>query len=243
MLLAQSLAVVTGVDCAIGDAVACSLVEAGADTVLVSAQGPESELTVDHEGHRRINLSYDPADAAATVRATERIVSVMGREPSILVNLTGFSRGPYRPLWEMPIDSYDAEFAGGLRASFLFMKQFMPGMVTNGDGRVINVGRVDGHRGAEGQSVAGSLGWALRGLTRSAALEAGEFGVTVNLVACGPLAAEVMPQKTRDAIAVGPALRRCVTGLDVASAVIFLASGMGQSMTGQELVIDGGIIV
>ncbi len=241
MLLGQSLAIVTGTDCPIGAEVARLLAEAGADVVSVAATGAGSPAG-DGNG-RHVTVAYDPADAAASARANGEIAATMGREPDILVNLTGFRRAPYRPIWEMPVEAYDVEFDGGLRSAFLFMKQFMPGMVARARGRIVNVGRIDGHRGAEGQSVAGGLGWALRGLTRSAALEAGEFGVTVNLVACGALEGEAVLPRTRDALSVEPALRRRTTARDIASAVTFLASDMGRSITGQELVVDGGTIV
>jgi 3-hydroxybutyrate dehydrogenase/3-oxoacyl-[acyl-carrier protein] reductase len=124
---------------------------------------------------------------------------------------------------------------------------------------VINIGGTHGMRGRAGRAGYATSKWALRGLTRSAALEVGSHGVTANVVAPGAIAVERMRNRwaaqaeaegiseemvlDRYVQAMGMALRRPNETADVVATVRFLAGEGGRNITGQEIVVDGGVIV
>jgi NAD(P)-dependent dehydrogenase (short-subunit alcohol dehydrogenase family) len=123
----------------------------------------------------------------------------------------------------------------------------------------VNMGGNHGMRGRAGRAAFSASKWGLRGLTRTAALEAGPHGVTVNLIAPGPVAvprmqaawraqgkAQDVPVETVLAgymKAMGAALGQPTEPGDVAAMVLFLVGEGGGAVTGQEIIIDGGVIV
>jgi NAD(P)-dependent dehydrogenase (short-subunit alcohol dehydrogenase family) len=135
----------------------------------------------------------------------------------------------------------------------------LPVMRANRTGRVVNIGGNHGMRGRAGRSSYSASKWGLRGLNRSAALEAGRDGVTVNYIAPGPIAVPRMQgnwaaraaAEGRDVGAVletyvadmGIATGRTNEPADIVAMVLFLVGPGGSNITGQEIVIDGGVIV
>ena len=137
------------------------------------------------------------------------------------------------------------------------MKHMLPRLIANGAGSVVNIGGTFGFKGVRKASVYGSTKWALRGLTKSAALEAGPSGVRVNMVSPGGIdgprltrqlgeqaALEGIPyEAARARFTRTAATGRVSTAQDVANAVLFLLSDLAANITGQDLLVDGGTIV
>jgi 3-oxoacyl-[acyl-carrier protein] reductase len=137
------------------------------------------------------------------------------------------------------------------------MRAVMPGMIARGYGRIVNIGGTFGLRGRAGRAAYSASKWALRGLTKSAALEAGPHGITVNCVCPGMVEGErfdrvrtdmaarlrITPDQARDKMAEEYALRRISTDEDVAGAVMFLLSDHARQITGQDIAVDGGWVI
>jgi NAD(P)-dependent dehydrogenase (short-subunit alcohol dehydrogenase family) len=162
-----------------------------------------------------------------------------------------------RPLWELGPEDFRACYDVNVLGAMLAMRAVLPFMIARRAGRIVNIGGTYGHKGVALSSLYASSKWALRGLTRSVALEAGEYGVTANVVAPGGVEG---PRLTRDfersaeregipyeavlqRFTSRSALGRLVTGDEVATAVIHLASDAGRNITGQDLIVDAGQIV
>src|ERR1700761_7840991 len=125
----------------------------------------------------------------------------------------------------------------------MLTKYAVRGMMTAGEGRIVNISSIIGFTGYSGLSVYGATKAAMLGFTRSLAREVGRLGVTVNAVAPGFMETEMtesMTEAQRDKIAGRAALKRLVEVEDVANAVSFLMSEAARNITGTIMTVDAG---
>jgi NAD(P)-dependent dehydrogenase (short-subunit alcohol dehydrogenase family) len=174
-----------------------------------------------------------------------------------LVNIAGGSGPLGRPFWENTLPEFEQIMTLNVTGCFLTMRAVMPGMIARGYGRIVNVGGTFGLRGRAGRAAYSASKWALRGLTKSAALEAGPLGITVNCVCPGMVEGErfdrvrtdmadrlgITADAARDRMAAEYALRRISTADDVAGAVLFLLGHHSRQITGQDIAVDGGWVI
>ncbi|UUX97766.1 SDR family oxidoreductase [Aquabacterium sp. J223] len=210
-------------------------------------------------GRRACVLTADVSDEQSIEAAVEVFLAWSGGRADVLVNAAGVT-GPLGPkVGELSAADFDAVMATNLRGPFLTMSRLLPVMCRQGSGRVVNIGGTHGMRGRAGRAGYASSKWALRGLTRSAALEVGAHGVTANVVAPGAIAVERMRDRwaaqaleqgvseevvrERYTASLGMALNRTNETADVVATVRFLVGEGGRNITGQEIVVDGGVIV
>jgi 3-oxoacyl-[acyl-carrier protein] reductase len=257
MELDGQVAVVTGASSDIGRAIAVALAEHGAHLVLVGrdveAMGPAA-AAIGGLGRRAQRIRCDVTESAQVARMVAEVRAVFDDRIDILVNAAGGTAGLGVKLWETSAVDFSRILAANLTASFLTMAAVLPVMIARRSGRVINIGGTYGLRGRAGRSAYSAAKWGLRGLTKSAALEAGPFDITVNCVCPGMVEGRRFDDAgaamaARDGISVPQAraqlseacaLRRVSTGDDIANAVCFLAGDGARQMTGQDLVVDGG---
>jgi 3-oxoacyl-[acyl-carrier protein] reductase len=140
---------------------------------------------------------------------------------------------------------------------FLLLRSLLPQLIARKGGSVVAIGGTFGFKGARNASLYASTKWALRGLIKSAALEAGSAGVRINTVSPGGVegprltrqfaeTAEMegtSPEAVHARFAGGTALGRTSQDSDVANAVLFLLSDAAGNITGQDLLVDGGTVV
>ena len=162
----------------------------------------------------------------------------------VLVNNAGITRDG--PLALMKEDQFDAVIAVNLKSVFNMTHFISKLMIRQKGGRIVNISSVAGLYGNPGQINYSASKAGVVGITLSAAKELGARDITVNAVAPGfietPMTA-AMPEKAREAAMAGIALRRGGTPQDVANAVAFLASDEAAYITGQVLVVDGGMVM
>lgn len=258
----RPVALVTGASAGTGREIALALAEAGHDVaVLARREAALRAIAAEIEalGRRALVLVCDVAAPDALTRALDRLLDWSGGRIDVLVNAAG-QPGPLGlPVGEVPLDAFEHLWTINLRAPFLTMSRLLPAMYARGSGRVINIGGNHAMRGRAGRSCYSASKWGLRGLTRTAALEAGPHGVTVNFIAPGPIAIARMRERWRgiagaegrsEAEVLADYMRdmRAATGqpseaADIVAMVMFLVGPGGRNITGQDLVIDGGIIV
>jgi NAD(P)-dependent dehydrogenase (short-subunit alcohol dehydrogenase family) len=118
-------------------------------------------------------------------------------------------------------------------------------MIAQGRGSIVNVSSTFGHSGAAGASLYAASKHAIEGLTKSAALEAAEFGVRVNVVAPGPIDTNMLDRFTGTAekkagLVAGVPLRRMGRAEEIAQMIVFLASDKASFSTGATFAADGG---
>lgn len=256
------VAFVTGASAGTGAEIARALGQAGYDIAIVGRrQHLLDEVAGDIRamGRRVLPLTVDLMDAGEVSAGLDAFLDWSDGRVEAVVNAAGIP-GPLSPdIGGYDVAAFDAVIATNLRAPFLILSRLLPVMRAQRNGRVVNIGGNHGMRGRAGRSSYSASKWGLRGLSRSAALEAGPDGVTVNYIAPGPIAVprmQAMWQDKADAegraaeavvdgyvAAMGIALGRTNIPEDIVAMVLFLLGPGGCNITGQELVVDGGVIV
>ena len=244
--LAGHVAVVTGAGRGIGRAVALRLAAAGADVVCVSRTAENSERVAGEiraVGRRAWSRAVDVADAGQVAAACDGILAEAGRV-DVLVNNAGVTRDGL--LMRMSEADWDAVLGTNLRGAFLVTKGFTRAFARQRSGRIINIASVIGLTGNAGQSNYAASKAGLIGFTKSVARELGPRGVTCNAIAPGFIETDmtsVVKEDVRQALLARIPLGGFGRAEDVAEAVLYLGGPGGRYVTGQVLVVDGGMVM
>ena len=148
-----------------------------------------------------------------------------------------------RPLMETDAELFERHTRVNQLGCFLGMKAVVPAMERSGGGSIVNISSTAGLRGSAHALAYSATKWALRGMTKSAAVDLAPRGIRVNSVHPGPIDTAMLHIRSEAEIAERVAqvpMRRLGTAEEVARLVLFLLSGDSAYMTGAELAIDGG---
>ena len=242
--LRGQVALVTGGSRGIGLAIAEELANAGAKVAVVARDEARAQAAAEGlpgEGHR--GYGCDVADAEAVNALVKRVEEELG-SLDVLVNNAGVTRDNL--LMRIKDDDWDAVLDTNLRGVFNTIRAASRGMMKRRQGRVINITSVVGITGNKGQSNYAASKAGVIGLTKAVAKELASRGVLVNAVAPGYIETDMtadLPEAARDALMGQIALGRLGRPQDIAPAVRFLAGPGAQYITGQVLVVDGGMVM
>jgi NAD(P)-dependent dehydrogenase (short-subunit alcohol dehydrogenase family) len=232
----ETTALVTGATAGLGRAIALRLARDGGE-VIVHGRNPErgadTVAVIAADGGRARFVAADLSDGAEVARLADEIGEV-----DVLVNNAGFSA--WGPTAAFDIAAFDAMFAANVRAPFLLVAAFAPGMAARGDGAIINVGSMAGSVGLSGGAAYGATKAALASLTRAWAAEFSPSGVRVNAVAPGPIYTRPEARELFDTLGATTALNRAAEPEEIAEVVAFLASPQASYVTGATVAADGG---
>ena len=256
MKLADRSAVVTGAAKGMGRDICLTLAREGANlTIAAREAGPLEALG--HEitalGRRVVVVTTDVTDEGAVERMVARAHETFGRI-DILVNAAGITGPIETPIWEIKADDFDQVIAVNVRGTFLPTKHVLPGMIKQRYGKIVNISGTSGLRGYKYRAAYSSSKWALRGFTRTVALEAGPYNINVNALHPGIVGGDRMdklcrekakkrgwtPEQVYQEYVDEMALKRVTVAQDIANAVLFLVSDDSSNMTGQSVTVDGG---
>jgi 3-oxoacyl-[acyl-carrier protein] reductase len=241
--LQGKVAMVTGGARGIGKAISAALVADGAKVAVVDLDLANAEATAAELGGGARGFAANVAMAAdvnAVVEAVERDLGPI----DVLVNNAGITRDGL--LIRLSEADWDAVLNVNLKAAFLTMKAVTRGMMKRRSGRVINIASVVGVVGNKGQANYSASKAGLIGLTKTIAKELASRNVLVNAVAPGFIETDMtaaLPAEARQALSAQVALGRLGTPADIASVVAFLASEGASYITGQVIVVDGGMVM
>ena len=237
------VAMVTGGARGIGKAIAMELAAAGAKVAVVDLDLANAEAAAAEVGGGAKGFQANVAQAAdveSVVAAIERDLGPI----DVLVNNAGITRDNL--LARLTEADWDAVLSVNLKAAFLTMKTVTRGMMKRRSGRVVNIASVVGVVGNKGQANYSASKAGLIGLTKTVAKELASRNVLVNAVAPGFIETDMtaaLPPQARQALSARIALGRLGTPADIASVVAFLASEGASYITGQVIVVDGGMVM
>ncbi len=250
MQLSEQTVLVTGAGRGLGEAIARAFAREGARVVINYRRSREAaQRLADSLGPNALAVQADVADADQVIGMLASAQGFFGAPVTTVVNnaldysFNGEARAKAQDIgWR----DLEAQFSTVVRGALNTIQAAAPSMTRNGFGRIVNVGTnlfqnpvVPYHDYVAAKA-------ALLALTRTAAADLGPAGVTVNMVSGGLLrttgASAATPEEVFDLVASMTPLRRVTTPEEFADAVLFFASPWSRSVTGQNLVVDGGLV-
>lgn len=256
MLLDGKVAYVSGAGGSIGAAIARRLCEQGARVVagdLDAGQVEELCEGLRREGHDALAVRHDVTSRSETAAVLTAVLSAHGRVDIACANA---GVGCNVPVLELDDATWQHVLDVNTTGVLLTLQAFGAQMVEQRSGSLVVTASISSLRGAHSMGAYCASKFAVMGLVESLAKEVGEFGVRVNCVNPGPVegglaramireTAETQgrsEQESYDELTAPIALGRLVEPTEVADAVVFLASSLSGFVTGQRLVVDGGML-
>ncbi|MGW8321931.1 MAG: SDR family NAD(P)-dependent oxidoreductase [Thermodesulfobacteriota bacterium] len=241
-------ALVTGAGSGIGKAIARRLASGGCRVAATDVQGERvSEVArmICNEGGDALAIAADVAKQDDVDRMTAEAVSAFGGL-DVVVNNAGVGSAAFIESVQDP--EIDRVFGVNLVGVIRVTRAATPHLKESGRGRIVNVASVEGIRGSGLLPVYSATKAGVIGMTRANAVELARFGVTVNAVCPGPIQTEMLQplladERYHEKLIKGVPMRRLGVPEDVAGAVAFFASEESSFITGNVLVIDGGMTV
>ena len=252
------VAIVTGAAKGMGAPISAALADEGAAVVLAgrdmaAIEAHDASLRERFPEVETLTVACDVTDEAATselaASARERFGQI-----DILVNTAGVIGPIETPAQHVSADDFRFVVDVNIVGTFLPCKAVIPSMIERGGGRIVNIAGTSGLRGYRNRVAYSSSKWAVRGLTRTLALELGPHDITVNAICPNVTNGERMDrivtkkaartERTYDEVyadfASQTALGRFIDEVDVAEAVRFLVSDRARNITGHDVVVDAG---
>ena len=247
MKLEGRKAVVTGASRGIGRAIAIGLAQEGADVAVNyatrEAQADDVVREIEKLGQRALAVRADVSDFPDTFRMAQEVLAAFGHV-DILVNNAGINSD--KTFVKMDHASWRKVLAINLDGVFNCTKVFVDSMLARGYGRIVNITSVIGQIGNFGQANYAASKAGVTAMTKSLAKELASKGITVNAVAPGFIETEMVeaiPEKIRQRLLDLVPLKRFGKSEEVARAVIYLVSSDGEYITGEELSMNGGLLM
>ena len=256
-MLKGKSALVTGSTSGIGLAYARALAQQGVD-VMINGLGDAGEIEKTRlaiEADHKVRALYSPADMTQPeqIEAMVREAEAAFGKIDILINNAGIQH--VAPIEEFPVDKWNAIIAINLSSAFHAMRAVLPGMKARRWGRIINTASAHALVASPYKAAYVAAKHGIAGLTKTAALETAQYGITVNAICPGyvwtPLVERQVPDTARargiseeavkrDVLLAAQPTKEFVTVEEVAALAVYLAGDGARSITGTLLPVDGG---
>lgn len=241
--------IVTGGANGIGRAYADGFVREGAKVVIADIDEPAARTAareIEASGGDALALNVDVADVASTEAMASATLDCFGRIDGLVNNAAIAIRVKHvnAPMEELPVEEWDRVIAVNLRGPFLCCRAVLPVMKKAKYGKIVNIASGTFFKGTPFISNYVASKGGVVGITRSLAREGGDFGITVNCIAPGLTNSdEAMPDAHWEVRVPERAIKRVEVPEDLVGAAIFFMSADSDFMTGQTIIIDGGIAI
>jgi NAD(P)-dependent dehydrogenase (short-subunit alcohol dehydrogenase family) len=244
--VSNAVVLITGALTGIGRATALAFAREGASIAVSGRHDEAGHELVSALRSLGVQAEYLPADVRREDDVRNLIEQTIARFGGldVAVNNAG-TEGKPGPVIEQTAETYAATFDTNVLGTLLSMKHELRVMMARRSGRIINVSSTFGHTGGAGASVYVASKHAVEGLTKTAALEAAEYGERVNLVAPGPIDTGMLSRFTgtderKAGLVAGVPLKRVGEPEEIAQTIVFLASSKASFIDGASIAVDGG---
>lgn len=256
--LGGKVAIVTGAAKGIGGVATEHFARDGADVTLVGRDTQALEAHAKHldsmyPSRQSLVVTCDVTDEPSVESMVAAVVKRFGGV-DILVNTAGGTGPIETSVHEYPVDDFRSILDLNVVGTFLPCKHVIPHLIERGGGRIVNLAGTSGLRGYRNRSGYSASKWAVRGFTRTLALELGPYDITVNnvcpnvthggrmdtIVAAKAAKLGKTEQEVYDDFASQTALGRFIEEDDVANAIDFLVSDRAKNITGHDIPVDAG---
>lgn len=239
--------IVTGASRGIGRAIALGAAQAGADVALVARSADalaRLRAEIEATGRRALTLPCDVTDRDAVRRMVEEAVAGLGHVDALVNNAGGTSF--MTPFTELRFDGWEKVMRLNVESIVHVTQALAPHLLQRRAGSIINVASVAGLGGTPALTPYGAAKAAVVSLTRSLAMEWGHVGVRVNALCPGWTATDLNRslwenEETSAGMMAGVPLGRWARPEEMVGAAVYLASDASSYVTGQTLVVDGGL--
>jgi NAD(P)-dependent dehydrogenase (short-subunit alcohol dehydrogenase family) len=249
-------AYVTGGDSDIGSAICDAFTQCGANVAIAArneSKMQEVERALKANG-TKVMTSYADVTNEKSVQDSVSDVFSNFHAIDILVNAAGVTGPVETPLHLISESDWDYVIGANIKGTFLGCKAVVPIMVKQNHGKIDKIAGTSGLRGYVNRAAYSSSKWAVRGMTRTLALEVGKYNINVNAICPGVVEGKRMSsiiekkakawncseQEVYKKYVDEMALRRFTLAEDIARAAVYLVSDGGRQITGHDIVVDGG---
>jgi 3-oxoacyl-[acyl-carrier protein] reductase len=246
MRLKDKVALITGGARGIGKAIAMKFAQEGSDIVVADVNLEEAEKTakeIESMGRKSLALTLDVTDYVKTEEAVNKVLDKFSKI-DILVNNAGITKDNL--LLRMGQPEWDAVINVNLKGTFNCTKAVARPMIKQRQGRIVNIASIIGIIGNPGQANYAASKAGIIALTKSSAKELASRNINVNAVAPGFIQTEMtakLPDALKAKMMEAIPLAKFGTPEDVANICLFLASDDSSYVTGQTIVVDGGMVM
>jgi NAD(P)-dependent dehydrogenase (short-subunit alcohol dehydrogenase family) len=245
--LSDRVAVVTGSAQGIGTEYARSLGEAGAKVVVTDVIDVTPAVgQLQRQGIEALGIEADVTDEESLSRMANAVVEKWGKVDILINNAAIYGSMAKKPFWELDSSQWDQMLKVNVIGSFLAAKVCVSWMKEQKWGRIINIASGVIANAPPKMMHYNTSKAAVIGLTRSMARELGEFNINVNSLSPGLLDSEATKKVTSSEYLDQASLRRCLKRhefpQDVVGTILYLCSPLADFVTGQNIIVDGGVV-
>lgn len=244
------VAIVTGAAQGIGAAYAKRFAEEGAKVAICDVLDCTNVVnTITQSGGEAIGMEVDVADEAQVGALVAKTVETFGKVDVMVPNAAIFAALNRRSFLDIGVEEWDRVMAVNVRGVFVCIKAVVPRMKEQGYGKIVNISSSTVQAGVPWFLHYVSSKGAVDAMTRAAARELGDFGIRVNSIAPGfTMSEQIESQREElqfnlDMNLAGRAFKREEMPEDLMGTMVFLASAESDFMTGQTVVVDGGLVM
>ncbi len=244
------VAIVTGAAQGIGAAYAKRFAEEGASVAICDLADCTNVVnTITQSGGAAFGMEVDVSDEAQVAALVARTVETYGKVDVMVPNAAVFATIDRRNFLDIGVEEWDRLMAVNVRGVFLCIKAVVPEMKRRGYGKIVNISSATVQAGVPWMLHYVSSKGAVDAMTRAAAREVGDFGIRVNSIAPGfTMSEQIEAQRETlqfniDMNLSGRAFKRDEMPEDLLGTMVFLASAESDFITGQTILVDGGLVM